>query len=277
MSGKRFEGWYFKHTIGGETVAFIPGRADSGAFVQVIDSERSRHFDIRRMSIQKGVIYADGCVFSRRGAKIDLPGMSGELFYGALTPLRSDFMGPFRFFPMECRHGVVSMRHQVSGSLTLDGREIAMNGGVGYIETDSGTSFPSRYTWLQRSDPHEKNAVMLSIARIPFAGLHFTGCICAVICGGREYRLATYRGVRIAEHSPDRILLRQGGLTLEALILESHTGHPLRSPMRGSMSGMIRECNRTRARVRLWEKGQLVLDMQGDDFGFEDTVPYAQT
>ena len=35
------------------------------------------------------------------------------------------------------------------------------------------------------------------IIDIPFCGGSFQGCICAIVYGGREYRLATYRGVRI--------------------------------------------------------------------------------
>ena len=36
MWNPEFEGWYFKHQKGRDTVAFIPGQAKSGAFVQVI-------------------------------------------------------------------------------------------------------------------------------------------------------------------------------------------------------------------------------------------------
>lgn len=34
MSGQKgFEGWYFKHQKGNDMVAFIPGQAESGAFI----------------------------------------------------------------------------------------------------------------------------------------------------------------------------------------------------------------------------------------------------
>ena len=37
MSGQKgFEGWYFKHQKGDDMVAFIPGRAESGDFIQLI-------------------------------------------------------------------------------------------------------------------------------------------------------------------------------------------------------------------------------------------------
>lgn len=40
MSGQKgFEGWYFKHQKGDDMVAFIPGKAESGAFIQLISQE----------------------------------------------------------------------------------------------------------------------------------------------------------------------------------------------------------------------------------------------
>lgn len=40
MSGQKgFEGWYFKHQKGDDMVAFIPGQAESGAFIQLISQE----------------------------------------------------------------------------------------------------------------------------------------------------------------------------------------------------------------------------------------------
>ena len=261
MSNKGFEGWYFKHQRGGATVAFIPGRAESGAFVQMLDGAGSRQFDVPELRVENGVIYAGGCMFSGGGVTVDLPGVRGELRYGPLTPLRSDIMGPFRFFPMECRHGVISMAHSLSGALTIDGRAQCFDGGVGYIEKDSGTSFPSGYLWLQCNDFAPACSIMVSVARIPFAGLRFTGCIAAVIFEGREYRLATYRGVAIRAAGPERICLTQGRLRLELDVTAEGGGHPLRAPVRGRMTATIRERCGAAVRARLWDGGEPVFDL----------------
>ena len=127
MWNPEFEGWYFKHQKGRDTVAFIPGQAKSGAFVQVIWPEGARCFPMPALHVdRKGErVYAPGCRFGRNGISVDLPGIRGEISYGPLTPLRSDIMGPFRFFPMECRHGVLSMGHRLRGSLELPGRAVA--------------------------------------------------------------------------------------------------------------------------------------------------------
>ena len=42
LGQKGFEGWYFKHQKGDDMVAFIPGRAESGAFIQP-SSQESKH------------------------------------------------------------------------------------------------------------------------------------------------------------------------------------------------------------------------------------------
>ncbi len=67
MWNDRFEGWYFKLRKTGKTVAFIPGRAESGAFVQVIANERSWHFDMPDLRADK-TIRTGGCSFAPGGS-----------------------------------------------------------------------------------------------------------------------------------------------------------------------------------------------------------------
>ena len=80
MSGQKcFEGWYFKHQKGDDMVAFIPGQAESGAFIQLISQEGARQFEISNLALRDGMIRADRCWFSRQGCHIELPGISGEI------------------------------------------------------------------------------------------------------------------------------------------------------------------------------------------------------
>ena len=68
MSGQKgFEGWYFKHQKGDDMVAFIPGQAESGAFIQLISQEGAKQFEISDLTICDGMIRADGCWFQGRG------------------------------------------------------------------------------------------------------------------------------------------------------------------------------------------------------------------
>ena len=269
MWNKGFEGWYFKHQMGDRTVSFIPGSAKSGAFIQMLDQHGARQFDVPSITVDRGVIQAGDCRFSAKGMAIDLPGVRGEIAYGTLTPLHSDIMGPFRFLPMECRHGVISMGHTLSGSLTVDGEVCGFDGGLGYIEKDSGTSFPRSYLWLQCNDFSQPCSIMVAIAHIPFAGVSFSGCICAIVFGGQEYRFATYNGVRIHCAGPDHICLSQNKLLLQIDLCASDGGHPLRAPSQGQMSLTIRETNSASIRARLWHYQALVFDLSSQGAAFE--------
>lgn len=266
---KGFEGWYFKHQKGDDMVAFIPGLAESGAFIQVISQEGARQFEISHLTVGNGMIQADQCRFSRQGCHIELPGVHGEILYGSFLSLRSDIMGPFRFFPMECRHGVLSMAHSLQGSVTMDRHLHSFDGGLGYAEKDSGTSFPRSYLWMQCNDFPEPCSIMISIAHIPFWGSSFRGCICAVVYQGREYRLATYNGVTIQAFALEHIRLSQGSLLLELDILPSHVGHTLRAPLCGKMSSTIRESCNAHVRARLRKRGTTIFDLQSTHAAYE--------
>lgn len=270
ISGQKgFEGWYFKHQKEDDMVAFIPGRAESGAFIQLISQEGAQQFEISNFTVNDDIIRADRCWFSRQGCHIELPGISGEIAYGSFAPLCSDIMGPFRFFSMECRHGVLSMAHTLQGSVIMDGHMHSFDGGLGYVEKDSGTSFPRSYMWLQCNDFPKPCSIMVSIAHIPFCGSSFCGCICAILYQGREYRLATYKGVKVELFTPEQIFLSQGSLLLELDIAPSHTGHPLRAPQRGKMSSTIRESCNAHLRARLWKRKTPVFDLKSNHAVYE--------
>jgi tocopherol cyclase len=269
MKRNRFEGWYFKHQIGDETIAFIPGRASSGAFIQIVANRGSWFFDVSELNIENNIIFAGNCTFSEEGAAIGLPGIRGNIQYGPFRRLSSDIMGPFRFLPMECRHGILSMRHTLSGTLNLEGRALCFNGGIGYIEKDSGRSFPKEYLWLQSNSFEKDCDVMLSIAKIPFLFTVFNGCLCSIIFEGKEYRLATYKGVKLLSRGPEHIRIVQGDLSVEIYISGDNKGHELKSPVRGNMTGAIRESNSASARICLRKGISAVFDLDFPRIGFE--------
>ena len=196
--------------------------------------------------------------------------LHGVLHHGPFVPLRSDIMGPFRFLPgMECCHGVISMGHTLNGTLTLNGETVDFFDGLGYIETDRGRSFPSAYLWTQCTwQKSRRGSLMLSIATIPTAAGCFTGCICAVFHEGREYRLATYRGVRIERWSDGGAVIRQGKYRLAVEVLGKNE-NPLKAPMAGTMGRTIHESLCTKVRCRFWEENRLLFDHMDNCAGFE--------
>lgn len=266
--GPWFEGWYLKHqSVDGRVLALIPAfhidpEGRRSASLQVIAGEGSwwleypdKDFfaDPERFRVRVG-----RCCFCRRGARveIDREGLSlrGRVSYGPFTPPGRDIMGPFRFFGgMQCSHGVLSMGHRLRGRLELNGEGMDLSGGVGYVETDRGRSFPDRYLWTQCG--WREGGLMLAIATVPLPIGSFTGCICAILHRGREYRLATYRGARIENWSPAGAEVRQGAyrLTVE---LVAEQARPLRAPDRGRMERTIHEspCAQVRYSFRRGEE-----------------------
>ena len=280
-TGPYFEGWYFKHQNPlGHTLALIPAyhtdrEGRRTASLQVISKDRAWWLEYPASQLQVSrkpfqVRIGQSC-FGERGIDLHIrrDGLSlrGALRYGPFTTLRSDIMGPFRFFAgMQCSHGIVSMGHPLEGSLEINGQPLDFAGGTGYIETDRGRSFPSAYLWTQClwGGP-EGDSLMLAIATIPLPVGGFTGCICSVLHGGREYRLATYRGAKIEAWSPSAAVIRQGRYRLEAELLRER-GQPLRAPAEGRMERTVREslCAEVRCRFR-----------HGKDLLFQHTCPDA--
>lgn len=273
----RFEGWYYKQRADDYMIAFIPGKADSGAFIQVIDSYGTRSFGMPDFHAYGDTVKIGNCIFSPRELKVELPGIRGVLKYGSITPLKYDIMGPFSVLPMQCSHGIVSMYHTANGWLEIDGKIHTFKNAAGYIEKDRGRSFPRSYLWIQCNSFPASGAVMqtsggafmqafmqtfmFSIAHIPFLGASFTGCICVLIYGGKEYRFATYLGVRIISDN-DRIILTQGKMRLEIVCYPLCEGKELSAPQRGRMSESIRESCDAYLKLTLTESGKILAELE---------------
>lgn len=272
--GNYFEGWYFKHQKGPDTLAIIVGRAEDGAFIQVITQEGSYRLRYPISTYHKGKIIrlADNW-FARNEICLsvchkDLR-ISGHLHYDHLTPISGDIMGPFRFLPMQCRHSIISMDHALTGEICLNGRKIDFTGGKGYIEGDAGRSFPKSYTWVQCNDFVENCSIMASVAHIPFAWSWFWGCICVVLLDGVEYRLATYRGAKIKHRNKRQLLLEQKDLSLKILFLQPHSGYELNAPHRGEMRRSIREVPSAPAYFEFRRKNQILFQGESQFADYE--------
>ena len=263
----KFKGYYFRHQNNDKTIAFIVGKSLEKVFIQVITDTWSRFFYFPDISFGKQIKVGNN-VFSSEGITIDLPDIKGEIKYSDLTPLKSDIMGIFKFFPMECRHTIVSMRHNLSGSLTIDGETLCFDGGIGYLEGDSGTSFPKEYLWLHANDFPDGQSFTLSVAKIPFACFSFQGVICVVMVNGKEYRLATYLGAK-AKLTENTFTVKQKNLTLEGEILSQGEGFSLSSPQNGKMLGMIKEHNNATFTFTLRDKEKTICSLSSTRAAYE--------
>lgn len=258
---EHFAGYYYKHQKDDITLCLIVGQADSGKFIQVITDDFSQT-----------VPFTTGNVFSSSGIELNIQtpqlSLSGKIKYRDLTPIQYDIMGPFAFFPMECRHEIVSMRHRLEGTVLLNGSKIDFTGGMGYVEGDSGCSFPSSYTWIQANDFSIPCSIMAAVAEIPFCSLHFQGCICILWYRGREYRLATYLGARAVVCTEEKMVIRQGRYRLEIRV-KSGNSRKLDAPQKGRMTRTVAESASCPAEFRFFIKNKPVLRLKSHHASFE--------
>jgi hypothetical protein len=277
-----FEGWYFKvvDRPGKKAFAFIAGislgedKEDSHAFIQFFDGKTGSTdyvpfpVDDFRASEKEFAVYIGDNFFSQNRMTIKIDAnhrkIAGELTFKDLVPypktlLSPGIMGWYNFVPfMECKHGVVSLDHTVSGSLSVDGTHISFDGGRGYIEKDYGHSFPSSYVWMQSNHFQEHHAsFMLSVATIPWIRKSFTGFLGALWFDGELYRFATYTGALITRYERGE---REVSVAIEdkKRILEVKAiwgdAWALRSPEFGMMDSKIYESLTSTIHLSLLEK-----------------------
>ena len=272
-----FKGWYFKCSSKDKTIAFISAYHRSNgietASLQIITDEEV--FNIECDSLQYSekplCVNIDKCVFSENGIKLNVQNdklaMSGQLRFSCVSPIKYDIMGPFCFVPfMQCRHSVYSMCHFVDGQITVNGQQFNFKNGQGYIEGDSGYSFPDRYIWTQSC--FENGSIMLSVADIPMFGFHFTGIIGVVLIDRKEYRIATYLGAKIKHIGDNTVTVCQGNYEITAKLIKKNA-QPLYAPVNGTMNRIIYESASCTAYYKFSCKGKRLCEFTSDRASFE--------
>ena len=271
--GRFFEGWYLKHQNQKETLAVIPGIAEDSAFIQIITNTDAYQANYPKCAFHKGKdIQIEKNQFSSEGMTLAIDTgnlrVHGAINYTNLTPPASDMMGFFRFFPMQCRHGVCSFFHRLSGQVTVNGKTYDFRGGTGYIEKDSGKSFPKKYLWVQSNAFAEKACVMAAVAHIPFFGGSFTGLLAAVWYRNKEYRIATYNGGQLLLCNEKQLMLANRSHRLE-ILLPRQGGHRLSAPEDGQMRRIIHEHPSAPAYFRFWGPDGEIFAMESPRTSYE--------
>lgn len=267
MKKNHFQGYYFKHSTEDLSISFIVGEAGGLSFIQAVTNDKSYNFNFKEIQIGEKILIGEN-IFSTKGIKIRLPNINGDIEYGSLTPINYNILGPFALIPMECKHFIISMSHNLKGKMNIERKEIDFSKGRGYIEGDYGKSFPKRYVWLHSNMFKKDISVMAAIATVPIFKSKIMGCIAIVNYNSKEYRFATYLGAEIAEYGNKKIILRQGKYTLEIEII-ANEGHKLYSPKNGSMTDIIRESNSSKGNFRLVHGKSIIFDEKSENISFE--------
>lgn len=275
-----FYGWYIRCQGNERCIAVIPAvhlsEGRQSCSIQIITETGSwnKLFPIRQFRINrdKGIMQIGENLFSRKGIRLNLETeglkISGILRFGKSAEPKYDIMGPFRYLPgMECRHAVYSMRHSVDGELEINGETLHFQNGKGYMEGDSGSSFPEKYAWTQHFIGD--GSLMLAVATVPVGRIHFTGTVGLLYLQGREYRFATYLGASVRTMEGGNLSARQGKYTLNINSFPEETGNMLYAPEKGKMTRQIRESVSCRAEYTLLCRDRVIFRTATDKAAFE--------
>jgi hypothetical protein len=291
-----FEGWYFKQVTQDQayTFSFIPGVSiienDPHAFIQIMNgsagtSDYVRYplneftWDKRRLFLKVGTstFTASSIILNIENESLNLNGKIE--FSNVIRYPKSIFspgiMGWYSFIPfMECKHGIVSVIHDLHGEISVNRNSIDFKGGKGYIEKDWGTSFPEAWIWIQSNNFKEHDtSFSFSIAKIPWMGKFFIGFIAFLYLKGEFYLFSTYNKSIVSELAHNKgiieITVRNRRNILKIRVIKNSFGD-LRAPVSGEMSRRIKESVDSEVHLQLSDKhGNQEYEGTGKNVGLE--------
>jgi len=291
-----FEGWYFKHVSNdlNHVFSFIPGISlsddDPHSFIQVINGITGKTnyitypvnaflWEKNKLSLKIG-----DSIFTDKYINLNLENeeikVTGRLEYSNIvkypkTLLSPGIMGWYSYIPfMECKHGIVSVNHDLHGKISVNGSLIDFDNGKGYIEKDWGVSFPEAWIWMQSNSFMEHGtSFTLSIAKIPWMGRYFIGFIAFLYFNKKFYLFSTYNKsiVSYLNHNKETVdvSVRNKKYILKIRVSKNSFGD-LVAPVSGEMSRCIKESIDSEIHLRLSDiNNNLEYEGSGKNVGLE--------
>lgn len=275
-----FEGWYFKHVSKDlrYVYSFIPGISlsedDPHSFIQVINGVTGNtsyltypvnefKWDRNKLHLKVG-----NSIFTDTFIDLNLENedikVSGRLEYRNIvkypkTLSSPGIMGWYSYVPfMECKHGIVSVNHDISGSLTINNETIDLNEGKGYIEKDWGSSFPEAWIWIQSNNfKNTDTSFTFSVAKIPWLGKYFPGFISFIYFDKRFFLFSSYNNSSLTGINYDgktiNFTLKNNNSKLKVTAVKNRSGELL-APVSGKMSRRIKESIDSSVTISLFDK-----------------------
>jgi len=297
-----YEGWYNKIVdINRDYIyAFIPTIAinkktnNSHAFIQILNG-KTGHTDYIKYDLNQFENLANNDFnirigdnyFSSKGFTLNInqnrTKIQGSIEYKdsvfwPKTFFQPGIMGIMSFFPfLETYHDIVSMNHNLRGSINFNGKNFDFNSGKGYLEKDWGTSFPKAYIWAQTNHfSNPKLSFILSLALVPIFKLRVKGFFCVIWHKGDFYKFATYTGAKLSllESNSEKLRIKIEDRKLSLLIILNKKNirfSKLKAPVLGNMSSDIIETMSSNIKIILYNKRnkKTILEDTGTNAGLD--------
>lgn len=285
---KYFEGWYFKMVLadGSSILSVIPGISishngkEQHAFIQFIDGKTANTFyyaypiedfafsqDGFAVRIGNNYFSDDRLILDIQNDSISIKGdvhMSDQVYLTKKNKKKVGIMSWYRFVPfMQCYHGVVSLNHNLNGTITKNNKTYNFDNGLGYIEKDWGKSMPSSWIWLQTNNFNSANtSLMLSVANIPWMGSSFTGFLGFFLNDSIIHRFGTYTHAKINFESSNsdtiKITITDKAYSYHIEAFHSKSG-VLKAPVNGLMDRRISESIDAKLRLTVFDKNENII------------------
>lgn len=286
-----FEGWYFRVVNRELSVAVIIGIAKTiekqVAFIQVFhtlsqkmervsyDMAEFQYQDIPFMvTIKKTILKKHYVHIEDKDLSVVLDLEIDMPKYIKSSTYAPTIMGPFAYFKnMECNHAITNLKSHTTGYMEYQDKRYDIDGTI-YQEKDWGSSFPSKYIWIQSHCCQEKEAMLfLSCATIPLKKVHFTGVIMTLIIDDREYHIASYYGAyimktrKIGNHY--ELYIKQGKYLIKCYLRMGET-FVLDAPKDGQMIRQIEESLLGEAVIKIYKYKKCIETLTFDNCGIEN-------
>ena len=280
---KNFEGVYYRINKNNINIAVIAGVnnsiKDPHSFIQVIDNitleSKYYRFDINEYIKKEKFFKVGENTFGKDFLELNLDEYKGKIKFKDLQKLEeSSVMGCFKNLKiMPCNHYIFFLRGNTEGKLIIKEKEINFNNGVGYMEGDAGSLFPSKYIWIQSnsgSRVEEESVITGAFAKV--LGKIFFYLIFNI--DGKTYRLATYDLGRVEKLYKDgekiHILIMQKNIGISLEISKGEEEYELKYPRKGFMVDGVKETLNGKIKFKMYAEGKIIYDEEFTECAIEE-------
>lgn len=216
-----FQIWYFKQQCKDFVIAFIPGvvmskDGEKKAFIKVYYKQENIYLEypFEDFSFKDGKIKIAENEFSESEIKIDLSSekvkIKGRILFSRIISIKNKQLSCLKIInPTKSTSEIISIRHYLNGTLTINNSSVNFIDGIGYIESIFGKKISKDIIWLQCSDKYNYS-IRISIQPINKMGRKFLSCLALIYYNGREYKFSTLRGCRIITYNNENLIIKQG-------------------------------------------------------------------